>query len=201
MKNLTRRTLFCLMCIFLASCSTIDERRIQDLEKRIEVLESSIKPVAEREKARKTAEQQRIKARERMRLDSKTYTREQLRKIETLYQVANKKWRTKEGKESLEKLIKKYDKANRTGCALLYLGQMSKGKERENYLQRAIEGFSDCFYGNGVQVGAYARFYLAYYYKENGKEEKAEKLFEEIKKQYPDAIDHKGRPLKSLIEK
>jgi hypothetical protein len=138
-------------------------------------------------------------ARERMRKDLEVYSREQLQEIESLYQVANKNWRKQEGKDSLEKLIEKYDKANRTGCALLYLGQMSAGQEKEEYLQKAIEGFNDCYYGDGVQVGAYARYYLAYHYKENGAEEKAKALFDEIASKYPDAIDHQGKLLSDSI--
>jgi len=83
---------------------------------------------------------------------------------------------------------------------LLYLGQMSNGQEREDYLKEAIEDFSDCFYGNGVQVGAYARYYLAHHYRKSGETSKAEKLFTELKEEYPDAIDHKGQLLSALIE-
>ena len=141
----------------------------------------------------KQIEDQKSKARERMRKDSEEYSRDELREIERLYQVANKQWRTEAGKDSLKRLIDKYDKANRTGCALLYLGQMSKDEEREEYLTVAINDFSDCFYGNGVKVGAYARFYLAHHYKEEGETSKAKNLFDEIRKDYPNAIDHRGK--------
>ncbi len=177
------------------------EKRVQKLEERIAELEASVAPVVAKAKTEKKVNHQRMKARERMRKDSAVYSRDQLREIESLYQVANKKWRSQEGKDSLKQLIEKFDKANRTGCALLYLGQMSKGKEKENYLQKAIDGFSDCYYGDGVQVGAYARYYLAYYYKENGQKEKMKELFEEIKSKYPDAINHKGRLLSDLMNK
>jgi len=176
------------------------EKRIQLLEERISKLEASNSPVADKVDSEKRKNRQRLAARQRMRKDLDIYSREQLREIETLYQVANKKWRTEEGKESLKKLIEKYDKANRTGCALLYLGQMSKGKKQEEYLKKAIDGFSDCFYGDGVQVGAYARFYLAHYYKKNGQSKKADELFQEIKTKYPDAIDHRGRFLADYID-
>ena len=135
-----------------------------------------------------------------MRKDSEIYSRDELKEIENLYQVANKQWRTEEGKDSLKKLINKYDKANRTGCALLYLGQMSKGEEREEYLKQTIADFSDCYYGDGVQVGAYARYYLAYHYKESGNTKKAAELFDEIGELYPNAIDHKAKLLSALIE-
>jgi tetratricopeptide (TPR) repeat protein len=98
-------------------------------------------------------------------------------------------------------MISKYDKANRTGCALLYIGQMTKGEERERYLKQAIDGFSDCFYGDGVQVGAYARYYLAYYYKELGDTAKAKALFDEIRKDYPNSITHSGKPLVPGLDK
>jgi len=176
------------------------EKRVKELEERVAELESSTAPSVAKVQAEQRVNGQRMKARQRMRKDSSIYSREQSREIEALYQVANRKWRSQEGKDSLKQLIEKFDKANRTGCALLYLGQMSQGKEREEYLQKAIDGFSDCYYGDGVQVGAYARYYLGYYYKKSGQEKKAEELFKEIKSKYPDAINHKGRFLAELID-
>jgi hypothetical protein len=104
------------------------------------------------------------RVRERFEQDRQTYTPEQLKEIEALYQTANKQWQSPEAKSALKVLIEKYPKANRTGCAILYLGQMTSGQEQENYLKKAIEKYGNCFYGNGVQVGAYARLYLADYY-------------------------------------
>ena len=127
--------------------------------------------------------------------DQKTYSAEQLREIENLYQVANKLWNTPEAKASLKVLIEKYPKANRTGCAVQYMGQMSSGDEKEKYLKLAIKEFGDCYYGSGVQVGAYARLYLGYYYKEKGQAKEAQALFDEIRKDYPDAVNHKGKRL------
>ncbi|HBA83365.1 MAG TPA: hypothetical protein DCZ95_04640 [Verrucomicrobia bacterium] len=175
--------------------------RIAELEKEVADLKAAVAPVMANAKAEQRLEGQRKKAKERMRKDSEHYSRNELMDIESLYQVANKQWRTQEGKDSLEKLIKKYDHANRTGCALLYLGQMSTGKEREDYLKRAIADFGDCFYGDGVQVGAYARYYLACHYKEEGQTGEAKELFEEIAEKYPDAIDHKGKFLAEHMDK
>jgi tetratricopeptide (TPR) repeat protein len=177
------------------------KERVAALEAEVAELKEALAPIMEKERANQIVTQQRAHAKERMRKDSEFYSRDELREIETLYQVANKQWRTEEGKESLEELINKYDKANRTGCALLYLGQMSKGEERIDYLEQAIAGFSDCFYGDGVQVGAYARFYLASYYKKSGEAEKASELFSEICEKYPSAIDHKGNLLSKLLKK
>jgi len=176
------------------------EKRVAELELEVAELKAALAPVLAEAKTKEIAAQQRAAAKKRMRKDSEVYSRDELREIESLYQVANKQWKTQEGKDSLQQLIEKYDKANRTGCALLYLGQMSNGQEREDYLKEAIEDFSDCFYGNGVQVGAYARYYLAHHYRKSGETSKAEKLFTELKEEYPDAIDHKGQLLSALIE-
>jgi TolA-binding protein len=133
--------------------------------------------------------------------DKKTYSDEQLREIETLYQSANKDLKSSEAREALKNLIEKFPKANRTGCAVQYMGQMSTGEEKEKYLKLAIKDFGDCYYGNGVQVGAYARLYLGYYYKEKGMEKEAKALFDEIRKNYPDAVNHKGKRLVDNLPK
>ena len=200
-----RNVIMIMLAVFTATSAMAHDRvKLAALEKRVKALEerlgSSGAHAASKGNDVQRKKAQQTKARERMREDSANYSRTQLQEIEALYQVANKKWRTEEGKNSLKKMITKYDKANRTGCALLYLGQMSKGKEREEYLKKAINGFSDCFYGNGVQVGAYARYYLAHYYRENGQKEEAKEMFREITSKYPNAVNHKGRFLADLIE-
>jgi TolA-binding protein len=139
--------------------------------------------------------------RKRFEEDRKTYSVDELREIENLYQVANKQWNTPEAKESLRKLIEKFPKANRTGCAVQYMGQMSTGEEKEKYLKLAIKDFGNCYYGSGVQVGAYARLYLGYYYKEKGKDKEAKALFDELRKDYPDAVSHKGKRLADNLPK
>ncbi len=176
------------------------EQRVEALEKEVTELKAALAPVMAEAKAKEIAEQQLMKAKERMRKDFEIYSQDELMEIESLYQVANKQWNSQEGKDSLKELVGKYDKANRTGCALLYLAQMSQGEQREEYLKQAIGNFSDCYYGDGVQVGAFARYYLAHHYKEAGENSKAEVLFAELKTQYPDAIDHKGKLLQDLIK-
>lgn len=138
---------------------------------------------------------QQQKARERMRRDAQTYSQEQLREIESLYQVANQRWRTQQARDVLKVLVEKYKKANRTGCAILYLGQMSRGDEQIAYYKQAIADHSDCFYGDGVQVGAFARALLGQIYLGKGDADQAKKLFDEIRKDYPHAVDHRGNPL------
>ena len=108
--------------------------------------------------------------------------------------------RSPEAIQNLKLIInnEEYARANRTGCALLYLAQVSE-RDKEKYLKAAIEKHSDCWYGDGVQVGAYARFHLAFHYHRLGKQEQAEALFEEIRRRYPDAVDHRGRRLADSI--
>jgi hypothetical protein len=176
------------------------KNRVAKLEKEVAELKEALAPVLEKAQVEQIVAQQRSDAKIRMRQDSEIYSRDELREIESLYQVANKQWKSQEGKDSLTELITKYDKANRTGCALLYLGQMSRGEDRERYLNQAIADFSDCFYGDGVQVGAYARYYLAHHYRTSGDVGKSSELFEEVGELYPNAIDHKGQLLSAMIE-
>ncbi|MEO8351334.1 MAG: right-handed parallel beta-helix repeat-containing protein [Chthoniobacteraceae bacterium] len=132
--------------------------------------------------------------------DRQIYQPEELAEIESLYQVANRNWRTDEARASLKKLLEKYDRANRTGCATLYMGQMSTGQERLDYLTRAVEKFSDCYYFNGCQVGGYGRYVLALTLWETGEKEKARVLLEELKTTYKDATDHNGSPMGEAAE-
>ena len=137
---------------------------------------------------------------QRMAQDQQKYTQEQLRDAENLYQTANQKWGTLEASNSLRAMIEKYADLDRTGCAVLYLAQMSKGDDRAGYLQDCIDKYNDCFYGDGVQVGVYARFLLAQDCRSNGERAKADALFNEIKAKYPDAIDHSGKLLVDQIK-
>lgn len=166
--------------------------RIAELEQRLNAIEEAVAPVLNKIKLEKIVAEQQQLARNRMQQDREIYTIEQLREIESLYQVANRNWRTEQAQQSLEALVEKYKKANRTGCAILYLGQLTSGEEQKKHLQQAIDDFSDCFYGNGVQVGAYARLLLAAHLEQAGDSEAAEKLRAELEKMYPDAIDHQG---------
>ncbi len=154
-----------------------------------------------KEDAARLVEKNRQAARVRAAEDKQRYTFEQLGEIETLYQVANTKGkRSPEAKESLKQLLGKYGEANRTGCATLYLGQASEGAERLEYLSRAVEKFSDCYYFNGCQVGGYGRFVLALTLWDKGEKDKARSLFGELKTTYKDGTDHNGRPMGEVAE-
>lgn len=99
-----------------------------------------------------------------------------------------------------KEFIKKYPGFNRTGCALSELAGMSEGTEAEPYYQECIEKYGDCYWEDGVQVGPFARYNLASYYKKAGQNEKAEALYAKIKNNYPDSIDHGGRLLVDVLK-
>lgn len=128
------------------------------------------------------------------------FSQEELKEIASLYYWSNdkRKWGSPEVVESLKTLISKYPKSYRTGCGVLYLAMMASGEKQEKYLKLAIKDYSDCWFGDGSQVGALARHQLADYYQKAGKEEAALALIGELQKDYPDAIDHNGRPLVNL---
>ena len=104
-----------------------------------------------------TVETLRARAQERMRQDLATYSADDVRTLEDLYQSANRNLRGPDGNTILQRVVKEYPKSNRAGSAVLYLAQLSSGTEREAYLKAAIQGHGDTWYGNGVQVGALAR--------------------------------------------
>jgi hypothetical protein len=174
-------------------------QRIVALEQRVAELEAKLAPVLEQERVKEVVKQQQARARERMMMDGDIYQRVDLQTIEKLYQIANKDWKSEEAQKSLKLLIERYPRANRTGCAELYLGQMTTGDEQLDYLKRAIE-HGDCYYGDGVNVGAYARLYLAMRYKKEGKDKEAAELFNDLRTNFPDAIDHKGKLLSTYAE-
>ena len=206
MKKLFGATL---IVIFLGTANSLlavnQKTKIKELEQRIAKLEKALKPFLVQQKTKINTKintkKMQTQARTRMREDSKNYSRTQLREIEALYKSRGQKWGSAQKTKNLKLVISKYPKANRAGCAMLYLGQTSKGEVQENYFKQAIEKYSDCFYGNGVQVGPYAKFYLALAYFKSGKKSQAMALFNEIKTKFPNAIDHRQRNLASMINK
>ena len=121
------------------------------------------------------------------------------REIERLYRLSSSKAEGAAG--ALKTLEEKYPEANRTGCAVMYAAQRARDvKQREEILKRAIEKYGDCFYGDGVQVAAQARWYLSGLYSREGKKDEAKKLLDEIKTKFPDAVTHQGRKFADLIK-
>ena len=176
-------------------------QRVAQLEKQVQEISRIVEPI----KAQQTMENRqkafRDKFIKRVAQDQAKYAPKQLGEAEELYQAANRKLGSPEAAESLQSMINKYPDINRTGCAVLYVAQMSQGNERAKHLQDCIDKYNDCFYGDGVQVGVYARFLLAQDYKSQGETVKAKAFFDEIKSQYADAIDHRGNLLVNSIER
>lgn len=197
---ITGMTLIVLLAAGLA-CRAEDtealKKRIADLEQKLAEAE---KAGGGDQKLEKLREANKRAARQRAAADRQRYKLEELKEIESLYQVANENWRSDKARESLKALLAKYDRANRTGCATLYMGQMSEGQDRMDYLTRAVEKFSDCFFFNGCQVGGYGRYVLAVTYWEKGEKDKARKLFDEIRKDYKDATTHRGGRVTELVD-
>jgi hypothetical protein len=174
--------------------------RVAQLEKQVQEMSRLLEPIRAQQGVESRRRALREKFEKKMVQDQAKYSAEQLREAEQLYQVANQKWGSPEAAESLETMIKKYPDVNRTGCATLYVAQRSKGEERAKYLRACVEQFNDCFYGDGVQVGAYARLLLADFYQAKGEKDEAAALFGELKAHYPDAVDHGGNLLINSIK-
>ena len=202
MRNLTATVCFTLA---FASASLLAQtnspgvaqlnERVDRLEKQVQELSELVEPMKEQRAIDTRRKALREKFQKKMSADAAKYTSEQLRDAESLYQVANQKWGTPEAMESLRMMIQKYPDINRTGCATLYVAQKSSGEERAKFLQDCIEKFGDCMYGDGVQVGAYARFLLQGDCEREGDRAKAEALRNELQTQFPDAVDHSGQLL------
>ena len=142
-----------------------------------------------------TIEVLRARAQERMRQDLAIYSAADLRALEELYQSANRNLSGPNAKEILQRIVKEFPKSNRAGSAVLYLAQLSSGREREAYLKTAIDAHGDAYYGDGVQVGALARVQLAAFYAAEGRVAEAQALAKEVVERFPGAVDHRGRPL------
>lgn len=132
------------------------------------------------------------KAEEMMVRDSRVVSPRDMNDLEQTYQIANRSPRTPEGIEALKKVVEKYPRSNRAGCAALYLGRWTQGEDQERYLKLAIDQYSKSYYLDGTSVGGYARVILGQLYKQAGKEAEANKLFDEIRKDYADAQSHSG---------
>lgn len=178
-------------------------QRLSAIETRLSALEAQLRPAAVPPAAAanldKIQKQQQQAARKRMAADRDNYQPEQLAQAERLYQVANNQPRSDQAKQNLAELLVKFPEMNRSGCGLMYLAQWSSGAERAERLQQAIDLYSGCYYGDGAQVGALARFLLAQHYLEQGNMEKARQLFDELRQNFATAINHRGELLTSQI--
>jgi hypothetical protein len=142
---------------------------------------------------------------ERTKRDAQIHSASAMEEIETLYQIGHMH-DGQTAKQDVEKAIKshnlliaKYPGTNRAGCALLDMADFIEGPGTEEYLKRAIAEYSDSYFGNGVSVGAYGRYKLAWRYRRQHRDQEAAVLFDEIRSQYHDAVAPDGKPLASLL--
>jgi len=176
------------------------KERVAALEKQVQDISQIVAPLKGQLEADNRRKELRKKFEARLARDQAKFTRDQLNEAEGWYQVANKEWGTTNATESLKKMVEKYPDINRTGCAVLYLAQSSQGDEREQRLQECIQKFGDCMYGDGVEVGAYARWLLAQDYRKAGQKDKAGALENELKTNFAQAIEHNGRLLAESLQ-
>ena len=96
---------------------------------------------------------------------------------------------------ALVQVLAGYPESNRPDCACVYLGQMSQGPEAVRYYKLAIEKYSDCWWGDGTQVGPAARYLLAQELRKAGQTAEAQRLEKDALTRYPDAVWHSGHSL------
>jgi beta-lactamase regulating signal transducer with metallopeptidase domain len=195
------------MALVSAGCNVTSNQEVEQLkaknaalEKRISEMEKLLQPMKAQSEQEGRQRAYREKFDRRRELDRKKYTQDQLTEAENMYAAAESKLGSPESIESVNQMLQKFPDANRTGCLLLQLAQTTTGPESEKYFKDCIEKYNDCYYGDGVQIGAFARFCLADYYSKTNENEKAEALYKEIKDNYSEAIDHSGQLLINLIK-
>jgi hypothetical protein len=135
----------------------------------------------------------RLAARARMAKDRATYTAQELTEIEAIYGQGSMK--TDAGQRAYAALIQRFPESNRAGCAALYLARVATGDDQKAKLQQAIRDYNDAWYGDGTQVGPYARTLLALQLKKDGQIDAARLLAAEVAANTPNAVEHQGRSL------
>jgi hypothetical protein len=176
------------------------KQRVAQLEKQVQELSQLVEPLKMQQAADNRRKALRVKFEKRRAEDREKYSQEQLQEAENLMRVADQRFGSAEANEALQTLLKNYPTSNRAGCAMLYVAQTSEGDNRQTSLRECIEKYDGCFYGDGVQVGAYARFLLAEDLMNKGEEKKAATLYNEIRTRYSDAVDHRGKLLVDSIK-
>ena len=162
-------------------------QRIQQLEARVTVLEGLGDPADARARFER-----------RTQVDVALLGADSVRDLERRYVAANVlPLESQERLDALRVIVgdPMFTGSNRVGCSLLYLGRFGPGDEAEPWLRRAVEDHSDALYGDGVQVGAYARYELAALMRRRGRYSAAASLDADLTKRWPDAVDHAGVPL------
>ena len=143
----------------------------------------------------------RAKARQRIDADRAKFGEKICSKIESLYQTAHEAhdFATPDVKAALELVMTEWPQSNRAGCACVYLGQGCHGDEAYRYFNIAMKQHADCWWGDGTQVSAMARYGMILELRKSGNIAEAASLEKELRNLYPDAIDHNGYYLRDRL--
>jgi hypothetical protein len=189
----------------VSSLSAQDADKIKELEGRIQILEGRIAntepqaaTLAQPQEQQEVVRNMQL-ARARMAEDKKRFKAKDIAAAEDMYQKAARNVMNATSTILLKGVVSEYSQLNRAGCAQLYLARHAGDAEKETLLLDCIRRFSNCYYGDGIQVGPYAMFSLAQYYRDFGREEESEKLAARIRKECAAANDHEGRLLVSRL--
>ncbi len=198
MKTLIASAVLSLLAVHFAFSQETDSSSVQPLKPEAGKEFELIKAVPQGEQRRMERQKHYL---ERVAQDRANFSPVILKELEDLYQVGNLKPKSPEARASLEKLIQdsRFEKTNRYGCALIYLATIPGVMNVEDLLKKAIAEYSDCWYGDGVNIGGYATYLLADYYHDLDNKEAAKKYFSQLKTKYPDAIGHAGQMLADKI--
>jgi len=189
------------MVLLSAGCDVTSRKKDQQI--RLDEKQAASRPSTPEQQGLDRMRSYRGKFEQRQGLDIRTHTKAKVAEVENAYQATLSNFGSPECIAAHQKFIKQYPGFNRAGCALSELAGMSEftNPETVQYYQECIQKYDDCYWGDGVQVGPFARLELAECYKRTGQNARVEALYQEIKDQYPDAIDHGGQLLVDLIEK
>ncbi len=135
--------------------------------------------------------------------DAILFSQSDLDYIENKYGIANSQWGTEEAINNLKELVnnEKYAGANRIGCALNYLYHLTSDENKLEYLITAKNEYSNSWWGDGTNVGAYSTYELYIHYKKIGDNVEAEKYRNEIMRKYSGYIDHRQNSFEELLNR
>jgi formylglycine-generating enzyme required for sulfatase activity len=159
-------------------------------------IEKKVYKKVSEEEHQESIKNEKRKARKRMYADMKKYSQKEYAEIQSLYQALNKP----KDPEKTKKLIAKYPKANLTGCAVLYLAYKQRGNKQKFSLLKVIKKYGDCYYDDGVNVGACAKYFLARYYLSHKQMNNLKLILDDLRENHRTAISHNRKNLASLVE-
>lgn len=120
--------------------------------------------------------------------DEKLYSRDQIRMMRPTISAAGKD--NPEGEKALRLILSKYPKASFVGCALFrHAMDCQKSQDKVKYLKMVLKDYEDVVLHNGVQLGAFARYFLSKEALKSGDRAKSQRLMAEIKDKFPNAFD------------